>query len=156
MLLSHIRSERGDPMRGGRRAAAAAAVALVLCGGTAVAQIAGGIRGSVVDVSGQPLGGVTLRLSSRTLQVDQPIGTSDAQGRFQAIALDPANDYVIKASHPGYAMIAASDIAVRSGQMTTVTLALPTETSLREQVKVTGMASPVDLEERGLTTHISS
>jgi len=32
---------------------------------------------------------VSLSVSSHTLQLDQPIGRSDAQGRFQAIALDP-------------------------------------------------------------------
>ncbi|HEV8200462.1 MAG TPA: carboxypeptidase-like regulatory domain-containing protein, partial [Candidatus Polarisedimenticolia bacterium] len=133
------------------------AMALFLPGlGTALAQNTGGIRGRVVDAAGQPLAGATLALSSRTLQLDQPIGRSDAQGRFQAIALDPANDYLVKASLPGYASVAAPDVIVRPGQMTTLTIALPPESSVREHVKVTGQASPVDLEERGLTTHLSS
>ncbi|HYV17730.1 MAG TPA: carboxypeptidase regulatory-like domain-containing protein [Verrucomicrobiae bacterium] len=124
--------------------------------GTALAQNTGGIRGRVVDAAGQPLVGATLALSSRTLQLDEPIGRSDAQGRFQAIALDPANDYLVKASLAGYASIAAPDVIVRAGQMTSMTIALPPESSVREHVKVTGQASPVDLEERGLTTHLSS
>jgi hypothetical protein len=124
--------------------------------GDAAAQVTGGIRGRIVDPSGQPLAGVSLVLSSRTLQVDQPIGRSDGQGRFQAIALDPADDYVVKASLQGFASIAAPDIAVRAGQMTSITVALPPESTVREHVRVTGTASPVDLEERGLTTHLSS
>jgi hypothetical protein len=124
--------------------------------GEARAQVTGGIRGRVVDAAGQPLAGVAINLSSRTLQLDQPIGRSDAQGRFQAIALDPADDYLVKASRTGYASIAAPDVAVRAGQMTSITIALPPESSVREHVRVTGTASPVDLEERGLTTHLSS
>ncbi|HET8946286.1 MAG TPA: carboxypeptidase regulatory-like domain-containing protein, partial [Candidatus Polarisedimenticolia bacterium] len=124
--------------------------------GTALAQNTGGIRGRVVDAAGQPLAGASLSVSSRILQVDEPIGRSDAQGRFQAIALDPASDYLVKASLAGYASIAAPDVVVRAGQMTSITIALPPESSVREHVKVTGTASPVDLEERGLTTHLSS
>ncbi|HXU13332.1 MAG TPA: TonB-dependent receptor, partial [Candidatus Binatia bacterium] len=132
------------------------ALGVFLALGDAAAQVTGGIRGRIVDPSGQPLAGVSLSLSSRTLQIDQPIGVSDGQGRFQAIALDPADDYVVKASLQGFASIAAPDVAVRAGQMTGITLALPPESTMREQVRVRGTASPVDLEERGLTTHLSS
>jgi hypothetical protein len=138
-----------------RRALLAIAVCF-LGPGTVLAQNSGGIRGRVVDAAGQALAGVSLSVSSRTLQVDEPIGRSDAQGRFQAIALDPAVDYLVKASLAGYATVAAPDVVVRAAQMTTVTIALPPESSVREHVKVTGKASPVDLEERGLTTHLSS
>ena len=129
---------------------------MCVCLGQSHAQTSGGIRGRVVDLSGQPLANVLVSLSSKTVQVDRPVGRSDALGRFQAIALDPADDYVVKAALPGYASVASPDVAVRAGQMTTVTIALPPESSLREQVKVTGSASVVDLEERGLTTRISS
>ncbi|HET8947774.1 MAG TPA: carboxypeptidase regulatory-like domain-containing protein [Candidatus Polarisedimenticolia bacterium] len=132
------------------------ALGVSLLAGEAWAQVSGGIRGRVVDAAGQPLAGVAISVSSRTLQIDQPMGRSDAQGRFQGIALDPAGDYLVKASLAGYATVAAPDVAVRAGQMTTVTIALPPESSVREHVKVTGTASPVDLEERGLTTHLSS
>ena len=131
-------------------------LALLVCLGQAFAQTSGGIRGRVVDLSGQPLANVLLSLSSRTLQIDRAIGRSDSDGRFQVIALDPSQDYEVKGSLPGFATVASPDIAVRSGQMTTITIALPPETSMREQVRVTGTASAVDLEERGLTTHISS
>ena len=124
--------------------------------GAAQAQTSGGIRGRVVDLAGDPLPNVLLSLSSGILQVDRPIGRSDAEGRFQAIALDPADDYVVKGTLPGYASVASPDVAVRAGQMTTLTIALPPESSLREEVKVRGTASAVDLEERGLTTRISS
>ncbi|HZN03788.1 MAG TPA: TonB-dependent receptor, partial [Candidatus Polarisedimenticolia bacterium] len=139
-----------------KRYALGGTLALFVCLGHVRAQTSGGIRGRVVDLSGQPLISVLLSVSSRTLQIDRPIGRSDAEGRFQAIALDPSDDYVVKAALPGYATVATPDIAVRAGQMTTVTIALLPESSVREQVKVTGTASPVSLEERGLTTHISS
>ena len=124
--------------------------------GAVDAQTTGGIRGRVVDLAGKPLQNVLLSLASGTHQIDRPIGRSDAEGRFQAIALDPADDYIVKGTLPGYATVATPDVAVRAGQMTTLTIALPPESSLREQVRVTGTASAVDLEERGLTTRISS
>ena len=139
-----------------RTIAGGIALGVCLLAGDAWAQVTGGIRGRVVDAAGQPLAGVSIVVSSRTLQLDQPIGRSDPQGRFQAIALDPAGDYLVKASLAGFATVAAPDVAVRAGQMTTITIALPPESSVREHVKVTGQASPVDLEERGLTTHLSS
>jgi hypothetical protein len=139
-----------------RRIAGGIALGVCLAFGEVRAQVTGGIRGRIVDAAGQPLAGVSVSVSSRTLQVDQPVGRSDPQGRFQAIALDPAGDYLVKASLAGYATVAAPDVAVRAGQMTTIAIALPPESSVREHVKVTGSASPVDLEERGLTTHLSS
>ncbi|HEV8201726.1 MAG TPA: carboxypeptidase regulatory-like domain-containing protein [Candidatus Polarisedimenticolia bacterium] len=136
---------------------AVVAVLLVWAGlAPALAQVSGGLRGRVVDTAGQPLAGVALRISSRTAQIDQAIGLSDAQGRFQAIALHPAEDYLIQATLAGYAAVSTPDVAVRAGQTTGITITLPPESSVREQVKVTGRASPVNLEEPGLTTRLSS
>src|SRR6185295_10420036 len=119
MLLPHKKSPAASAEQMRRGIAAGIALGVCLLAGDAWAQVTGGIRGRVVDAAGQPLAGVSLTVSSHILQLDQPIGRSDAQGRFQAVALDPAGDYLVKASLPGYATVAAPDVAVRAGQMTT-------------------------------------
>jgi outer membrane receptor protein involved in Fe transport len=116
----------------------------------------GSVRGVVIDTYGKPLAGVSLVLTSARVGIAVTLPVSDAAGRFQSAPLPVGDDYVVTASHPGFATIVVPEIAVAPGKATEITVTLPSESSVRERVSVRAESRPVDLDERGVTTRVSS
>jgi hypothetical protein len=137
---------------------AAIAVSGALCAaGTAMAAPGEGtLRGVIVDRTGRPLAGVALVLSSARLGLSTTLSPSDTSGRFQSAVLPPGDDYVLKASLQGYAVVALSEVEILPGRATVLNVTLVPESSVRESVSVRATARPVDLDERGATTRVSS
>jgi outer membrane receptor protein involved in Fe transport len=138
--------------------AAISAVSGALCAaGMAVAALTEGtLRGVIVDRTGRPLAGVTLVLSSARLGLSTTLSPSDPSGRFQSAVLSPGDDYVLKAALHGYAAVVLSAIEILPGRATVLNVTLLPESSVRESVRVRAEGRPVDLDERGATTHLSS
>jgi outer membrane receptor protein involved in Fe transport len=116
----------------------------------------GTLRGVIIDRAARPLGGVTLVLSSPRLGLSTTLSPSDASGRFQSAVLPPGDDYVLKAALQGYAAVVLSSIEILPGRATVLNVTLLPESSLRENVSVRAQGRPVDLDERGTTTRLSS
>jgi hypothetical protein len=141
-----------------RSVAAAGVAVVVFCtpGMAGAATLDGSLRGTVIDARGKPLAGVTLALRSARLGIAATLPASDPAGRFQSPPLPAGNDYVLKASLQGYAAVVLSEIEILPGRATALNVTLLPESSVRESVSVRAEARPVDLDERGATTRVSS
>src|SRR5437867_7349669 len=101
-----------------------------------LAETAGEIRGRVLDEAGAPLPGMTVLVSSRKAAIAERGALTDAAGAFRVPALPPASDYQMKAAGAGRTTVVISDVEVAAGRPTALTITLPTESALRELVKV--------------------
>jgi outer membrane receptor protein involved in Fe transport len=140
------------------RAAAAvcAILATLRAAGARAGPADGSLRGVVTDIHGHPLAGVGLALENTRLGIATTLPPSDPAGRFQSTPLPPGDDYSLKASLQGYASIAVAAIEIVPGRATILNVTLLPESSVRESVSVRAQGSPVDLDERGATTRLSS
>src|SRR5262245_17337603 len=120
------------------------------------AETAGEIRGRVLDESGAPLAGMTVLVASRRGGVSERGALTDATGSFRVPALPPASDYEVKATGPGRTAVVISDVEVMAGRPAALTISLPAESALREQVKVRATPPVVNPEETSTTTRFSS
>ncbi|HYV86379.1 MAG TPA: carboxypeptidase regulatory-like domain-containing protein [Patescibacteria group bacterium] len=120
------------------------------------AETAGEIRGRIIDEAGAPLPGMTVLVESRKAGISDRGALTDAAGAFRVPALPPASDYRVKASGPARTMVVISEVEVVVGRPTALTITLPTESALREQVKVRATPPVVNPEETSTTTRFSS
>jgi hypothetical protein len=121
-----------------------------------LADTAGEIRGRVLDEAGAPLAGMTVLVESRNAGISGRGALTDAAGTFRVPALPPASDYLVKASGPGRTTVVISDVVVVAGRPPALNITLPTESALREQVKVRATPPVVNPEETSTTTRFSS
>ncbi|MBO9501720.1 TonB-dependent receptor [Brevundimonas sp. A19_0] len=83
---------------------------------TAVAQTqTGALRITVTGNDGLPLAGATVTVSSPSSLVTRS-GVTDADGRVRIGGLDPATNYTVAVSAPGYEPFGAENVAVISGR----------------------------------------
>src|SRR5258706_3454399 len=120
------------------------------------AETAGEIRGRVLDEAGASLPGMTVMVESRKAGISGRGALTDAAGAFRVPALPPASDYRVKASGAGRTVVIISEVEVVAGRPTALTITLPTESALREQVKVRATSPVVNPEETSTTTRFSS
>ncbi len=103
----------------------------------------GAINGKVLDDQGNPLPGVTLKLTSPNLMGTRSVIT-DANGLFRFPALPPGV-YQLKAEMPGFGTIVQDNLRVT----TTVTLSTDltmTPSTVQEQVTVMAQSPTVDIK----------
>src|SRR5689334_21748693 len=120
------------------------------------AETAGEIRGRVLDEAGAPLAGVTVLVASRKAGITDRGALTDGGGAFRVPALPPASDYEVRAAGPGRTTVVIADVDVAAGRPTPLTITLPTESALREQVKVRATPPVVNPEDTSTTTRFSS
>jgi Ca-activated chloride channel family protein len=111
----------------------AALSALVAFGGFSRAQDAGILRGTVTDISGAPLPGVTLILTNAGTKAELKT-RSDAKGAFVFSGLPPGN-YELRAELAGFKRLVRKNLAVKAGRTTPVNLKM-TAGSPNEEVVV--------------------
>ncbi|MBP1767638.1 MAG: Trehalose synthase [Candidatus Aminicenantes bacterium] len=103
----------------------------------------GAINGKVLDDQGNPLPGVTLKLTSPNLMGTRSVIT-DANGLFRFPALPPGV-YQLKAEMPGFGTVVQDNLRVT----TTVTLSTDltmTPSTVQEQVTVMAQSPTVDIK----------
>ncbi len=87
-------------------------VAIVAAPTEALAQAqTGSLRIAVTGDDGAPLSGATVSVSSPDSLVSRS-GVTDSEGRVRLAGLDPATNYTVQVSAPGYADFSASNVAV--------------------------------------------
>lgn len=94
----------------------AATAVTLLTPATAFAQSqTGTLRIAVNGDDGRPLPGATVAVSSPDSLVTRT-GVTDAEGRVRLAGLDPATNYTVRVSAPGYSDYSVGDVAVVSGR----------------------------------------
>jgi hypothetical protein len=121
-----------------------------------LAQTMGEIRGRVLDEAGGPLSGMTVLVASRKAGISDRGALTDGGGAFRVPALPPASDYQVRAAGAGRTTVVISDLDVTAGRPTALTITLPTESALREQVKVRATPPVVNPDDTSTTTRFSS
>jgi hypothetical protein len=118
---------------------------LFLCIGAAFAQSvsSGAIQGTVKDDSNAVLPGVTMTLTSPSLQVPQIVQVSDASGGYKFVDL-PAGTYALKAELPGFATIVRDGLRLTVGFIASVDFVLKVG-AMQETVTVSGQTPVVDV-----------
>src|SRR2546426_5271837 len=104
-----------------REFAVRACLVAVVCSGLPGilrAQTNGALRGAVRDDTGIPLGGVSVVAASASLGVRGRAALTDSSGSFQINSLPAADDYVVRASFPGFATVDLSHVEVQAGRTT--------------------------------------
>ena len=107
----------------------------------ALAQTTGSIEGTVFDNNKQPLPGVTVELTSPSLQGTRVMQT-DVNGKFIAKVL-PVGDYKLAAKMSGFADLEQTGIQV--GLSRTVSLQVNMQPAFEEKITVTGESPLVDV-----------
>jgi hypothetical protein len=119
-----------------RRSAISVAIGMCFMGAAWAAET-GGLR-IAITAQGKPIPGATVRISSPSSLVTKTAVT-EADGTARISGLDPATDYKVEVTAPGYTNYTASDVAVVSNQIPLVTYALDGGgTPGAQQVVVTG------------------
>ena len=121
----------------------AAMLVVIMAAPVLVAQTAttGAIEGTVVDSSGAPLPGVTLEITSPSMQGTKTEVT-DANGHFRFSLLTPGN-YNLTSTLAGFSPTRQSNIVV--GLSRTTTLDVRMSAAVSEQITVTAAAPVVDV-----------
>src|SRR5262245_50079901 len=122
----------------------------------AAAQTAGALQGTVVDVQGRPVAGATVAVTGVSLPAAGRGAITDASGAFRIAALPPGRNYRVAVSFPGLASIVQSDIVIDPGGATTVTLALPPASAVRERVEVHANSQIVNPASTEVETRVTS
>lgn len=121
------------------KALAFVAVALLVVP-AAFGQTTGRIDGRVVDDQGAALPGVTVEITSVSLQGDR-VAVTDADGRFRFLSLTPGT-YDLDASLESFGSLEQQDINVRLDR--TVSLQLTMTSAFGDEVTVSGIAPIID------------
>ncbi len=103
----------------------------------------GTIQGTIKDASNAVLPGVTVTLTSPSLQVPQIVQVSDAAGAYKFVDL-PAGTYALKAELPGFATAIRDQLRLTVGFVATVDLTLKVG-AMEETVTVSGQSPIVDV-----------
>lgn len=106
----------------------------------AFAQTTGRIEGVVLDDQGAGLPGVTVTISSASLQGDR-VQVTGADGRFRFLALPPG-DYTLRTALEGYTPLEQTGISVQLDR--TVSLQLTMASGFGDEVTVSGAAPIID------------
>ena len=131
---------------------AVVAVAALLVPGTgAFAQTTGTLEGTVVDENSQAVPGVTIELSSPSLQGTKVV-VSDSSGRFRQVLLPPGS-YTLRAALEGYATTEQPGIVVGLGKVVTVHVVM--HSAFKEEVLVTGEAPLVDVRSNEASMNVT-
>ena len=132
---------------------AVVAVAALLVPGTgAFAQTTGTLEGTVVDENSQAVPGVTIELSSPSLQGTKVV-VSDSSGRFRQVLLPPGV-YTLRASLEGYATSEQANITVGLSRIVTVRVTM--QSAFTEEVLVTGEAPLVDVRSTEVSINVTA
>jgi hypothetical protein len=118
-------------------------VALTLPG-SALAQQASGIAGTVRDTSGALMPGVTVEAASPALIEKVRVAVTDGEGRYNIVDLRPG-EYVVTFTLPGFQTFRRENIVLTSGFTATVNPELMVGT-LEETITVTGETPLVDTQ----------
>ena len=118
-------------------------VALTLPG-TALAQQASGIAGTVRDTSGALLPGVTVEAASPALIEKVRVAVSDGDGRYNITDLRPG-EYIVTFTLPGFQTFRRENIVLTSGFTATVNPEMAIG-ALEETITVTGETPLVDTQ----------
>jgi hypothetical protein len=116
---------------------------LIVAGGVLGQAQRGTIAVTVTDADGGAVPGASVTVSSEDTLTRRTVFT-DQQGRAQAIALDPAANYLVVVEMDGFATARAEQVVVRAGQETALDLGL-TLSGVTEELTVTGAAPLVDV-----------
>ncbi len=127
-------------------------VALTLPG-TALAQQASGIAGTVRDTSGALLPGVTVEAASPALIEKVRVAVTDGEGRYNIVDLRPG-EYIVTFTLPGFQTFRRENIVLTSGFTATVNPQLMVG-ALEETITVTGETPLVDTQNVRKQTVIS-
>jgi hypothetical protein len=116
-----------------------------MAAGTALAQSvsSGAIQGTVTDESSGVLPGVTVTLSSPSLQVQQIVQVTDSTGGYKFADL-PAGTYRLKAELPGFTTSIRDALRLTVGFVATINLSLSVG-AMQETVTVSGQGPIIDV-----------
>ncbi len=115
-------------------------------------QRTGNIYGTVVDTDNNPLPGVSVTLTGKTIA---PITTTtNEEGRFRFLSLFPANDYEIKVELQGFKTRIETGIIVNVARNADIVVALE-QGALEEQVTVVAQTPVVDTKKTQVTHTVS-
>jgi hypothetical protein len=109
----------------------------------AIAQQTATISGTVTDMTGGVLPGVTIEASSPVLIGKARIGISDENGRYQLLDLQPGA-YRVTFTLPGFSVVQRDGINLTAGFAASVNVELSTGT-LTETITVSGSSPMVDV-----------
>ena len=140
-----------SPKKGFCGALAAGGLALFVCSRAAAQTTTGNIEGVARDTSGGPLPGVTVEISSPSLQGVRT-GTSERDGRFRFPAVPPGT-YAVRATLPGFR---TSEMFATVTLDSTATAVFALEPELHEEVAVTGQTPIIDATSTTTGTNYSS
>jgi hypothetical protein len=128
-----------------------AVVLFVICGAvTAFAQTTGYIEGSCAGGDDVPLPGVTVEISSPSMQGTR-VDVTDADGRFRFPAIPPG-EYSLTAALAGFGTVHHQDIDVDLDRTVKLKVVLPPP-AFEDVVEVTGEAPVVDVTSTELGTN---
>ena len=124
--------------------------------GHASAQNMGALRGVVTDRGGEPLPGVTVTVESGLLGAAGRGTVTDRAGLFQIPALPPGSEYTLHFKLSGFATVVQSQVEVRAGLTSSLTIMLSPEGQLRERVEVRAAPPVVSLADTTTQSRFSS
>ena len=131
----------------------ALAALMLLCAGTAAAQVTGSISGTVRDPTGAALAGVTVTVRGPALQRDSLRTSTNAAGRYRLSPI-PAGVYQLTLELDGFGKAVIQDLRLAINQAVRLDRTLELAT-VEETLMVTSDASVIEIERTDLTTHIA-
>ena len=121
----------------------------LVCGLSAQTRGTGNITGIITDEGGNPLPGVTIKLSGKTIQ---PIpAVSNAEGKFRFMSLFPANDYELKLELTGFKTRTETGVIVNINLNTDLKLKMEVG-KIEEQITVVA-TTPIVQAKKVQVTH---
>lgn len=122
----------------------------------ALAQTTGSIRGIVTDQKGAPLEGATVSMARPGETMKGREAFTGHAGAFQTASLDPAPDYRMTVTCPGFTTLVLSGVDVRAGHTSTMRIMLHPQTVLRERVEVRAHPQLIEVENPTTETRFNS
>jgi outer membrane receptor protein involved in Fe transport len=116
----------------------------------------GAVSGRVTDPAGSPLAGATITLKQPVRGTEHGGAVTDARGAFRISGVPTGDGYTMQCALAGYATVVLSDVEVRAGAATGLTITLSPEKALREQVQVRAAPPVVQLSETTTQSRFSS
>ncbi len=114
------------------------------------------LAGTVLDLNGKPLPGVTVILRNRDLAFHEQGTVTNAQGEFRFSLLPPGSRYELTVSLPSFATIVFSELSLDSGRTFIQNAVLRPAADLKETVRVEGKSQTIDTEKVTASTTFTS
>lgn len=130
------------------------ALAALVLGTPAAAQITGTLRGTVSDAQAAVLPGANVAVKSPALMRSDVFDVTNVEGRFRLAGL-PAGTYDITVTMTGFTTKTVTGVRVGVNEDVTVDLTLELAT-VQETVTVTGEAAVVDVRRTGLSQAVTT